>query len=418
MNSQLNVMIQSEIGKLEGVIIHTPGKEVEDMIPQNVERALYSDILNRSVVSREYSQLAGILRSTAQVFEIQDLLKEILPNVEVKKNLIDRICRNEKVEKLSQQLLELPVAELARQLIEGVPLVKENLSSFLSSERYALQPLHNFFFTRDAAFVIGSRVVIARMAGRVREREAIISEAIFNHHPLFQLTTFNPINVESFDNNTTIEGGDILVTRSDILLLGIGKRTTPQGVDFIIELLKQTRQSHHLVIQELPREPESFIHLDMVFTLVDAQHCLIYQPVILNPSRLKTVHIVIENGEVRSISEEKNLLEVLHKLGMELTPIICGGRKDEWIQEREQWHSGANFFAIAPGKVLGYGQNTYTMEEMNRHGYEIIRAKELLSGKKNLGDYRKCVITIDGSELSRGGGGCRCMTMPFRRKSI
>lgn len=103
---------------------------------------------------------------------------------------------------------------------------------------------------------------------------------------------------------------------------------------------------------------------------------------------------------------------------MDLKPIICGGRNDPWVQEREQWHSGANFFAVGPGKVIGYARNTYTMEEMNKDGFEIIRAKDVISDKVNPNFYSKYVITIDGNELPRGGGGARCMTMPVRRKPV
>jgi arginine deiminase len=103
---------------------------------------------------------------------------------------------------------------------------------------------------------------------------------------------------------------------------------------------------------------------------------------------------------------------------MDLKPIICGGTKDLWIQEREQWHSGANFFAVGPGKVIGYGRNVYTMEEMNKNGYEILQAKDIIEGKKDAGKYEKYVVSLDGSELPRGGGGARCMTMPVRRKRV
>lgn len=103
---------------------------------------------------------------------------------------------------------------------------------------------------------------------------------------------------------------------------------------------------------------------------------------------------------------------------MDVEPVYCGGKKDEWTQEREQWHSGANFFAFEPGKVIGYSRNIYTLEEMNKHGFEIIHAKDVIKNKINLDDYKKCVVTIDGSELARGGGGCRCMTMPLSREHI
>jgi arginine deiminase len=144
---------------------------------------------------------------------------------------------------------------------------------------------------------------------------------------------------------------------------------------------------------------------------------MVYEPVMLQPNRFKTILIEIDNGKVK-ITEEKTVFEALTKLGFDMQPIFCGGKADQWTQEREQWHSGANFFAIAPGKVIGYDRNTYTIEELNRHGYEVLVAEDIISGKKLLSDYSKCVITIEGSELSRGGGGARCMTMPVKRKSV
>ena len=125
-----------------------------------------------------------------------------------------------------------------------------------------------------------------------------------------------------------------------------------------------------------------------------------------------------KTGKVVNIKNENNLLQALKKLGMELKPIYCGGTKEPWNQEREQWHSGANFFAVGPGKVVGYARNIYTMEEMNKNGFDIIPADDVINHKVNLAEYDKYVITLEGSELPRGGGGARCMTMPIRRKSV
>jgi arginine deiminase len=419
MAGKLNINVRSEVGELEGVILHTPGKEVENMTPKNAERALYSDILNLSVAQKEYSQLSQVLGKLTKTFQVSDLLTDVLRNEKVKDNLLHKICEKEHKCNIINHLRSLDAPELSKQLIEGVIERKNTLTKYLNKERYSLRPLHNFFFTRDASMSVLDEVLIGRMANKVRDREAMIMETIFDFNEQFVTKTVNPLNSPKFNDAVSIEGGDVLIARDDILCIGTGTRTTSQGIDFILgTLLAQKEKRRHILIQELPHKPESFIHLDMVFTLLDVDKCMVYEPLILQTNRYQTIHITIENGEVISIKEEENLLKSLQDLGMDLKPIFCGGTKDPWVQEREQWHSGANFFAVGPGKVIGYGRNTYTMEEMNKNGFEILKAKDVISGKVDPKTFKSYVIALEGSELPRGGGGARCMTMPIRRKTI
>ncbi len=410
-----NINVTSEIGKLNAVILHSPGKEVENMTPKNAEKALYSDILNLSVATKEYDQLKGVLSKVTKTFQMVELLEDVLKNEKVRDTFINKLCNIDDYLSIKEQLLLLENSELASQLITGIIMKKDNLSKFLSTERYSLPPLHNFFFMRDASVSINEEVLIGRMANKVRRREALIMETIFDFHPAFNAKTFNPVNDFSNDSRITIEGGDVLIAREDILLIGIGARTSTEGVDFLIDKYKREKKKMNIIIQEIPRKPESFIHLDMVFTLLDNDTCMVYEPLILKTNKYATVHINFDNGTVKSIREEENLISILKKLGMDLKPVLCGGATDQWVQEREQWHSGANFFAIAPGKVLGYGRNQYTVDALNKEGFEIIKAKEIIEDMKNIDTYKKAVITINGSELARGGGGCRCMTMPINR---
>ncbi|MCF8346938.1 MAG: arginine deiminase, partial [Bacteroidales bacterium] len=238
------------------------------------------------------------------------------------------------------------------------------------------------------------------------------------YHPKLRTQTIVADNTDLSGDRISIEGGDVLVAREDILLIGIGSRTSTQGVDFIMNQVKKQKRPFHIIVQELPEKPESFIHLDMVFTMLDHDTCMVYEPLILRPNKYETAHIEIDNGKVKSISTVENIPAILRKLGMDLKPAFCGGAGDSNIQEREQWHSGANFFAVGPGKVIGYNRNVHTLENLHQNGFEILKARDILNGKTNLNDYKKYVLTIDGSELSRGGGGVRCMTMPFRRKPL
>lgn len=410
------IQVYSEIGDLEGVILHPPGPEVENMTPKNAERALYSDILNLAVARREYNQLECLLQHMVPTFRVMDLLKDILRSDEIREKIVKKACYHEGHPKLIDKLLELNEIQLAKQLVQGVPLDRNSLSSYLSNEHYSLRPLHNFFFTRDASVALGDKVLISKMANKVRDREALIMQAIFDYHPRFRVQTMHPDDGIGSPEEISFEGGDLLIAAENITLVGLGSRTSAKGIDFLVKMLAGRRDKHHILVQELPSSPESFIHLDMTFTLLDKDSCMVYESLILKSNKYQTIQIDLDHGKVVSIRNVDNLVSALGALGMVLKPSFCGGEKDTVTQEREQWHSGANFFALGPGKLIGYNRNVHTLENLHQSGYEIIKSKDVLDGKADLSTIKKYVVTIDGAELSRGGGGVRCMTMPFKRK--
>ena len=412
-----NIQITSEIGKLEAVIIHTPGQEVENMTPANAEKALYSDILNLPISQQEHHFFESSLRKLSKVYQLKDLLSEILKIEHVREDLIKQIFHNQKV-KFIDALLAMDAQHLSANIIEGIELQKNTLSKYLNPDRFAVQPLHNFFFMRDASVSIGNEVLINQMASKVRQPEAYIMKSIFQHHPELKTEVIDLPNYADENVTLMMEGGDVHIAREDIILIGMGSRSNAAGIDALVEHYKKSNIHKHIIVQELPHSPESFIHLDMVFTLLDKDRCMVYEDVILKPSALRTIHMEIADGKLQKIHDEKNLLVALANLGMELKPIICGGTMDKWHQEREQWHSGANFFSFAPGKALGYARNIHTMNALNNDGFEIITAEDVISGKRSVDDYQRCIITIEGSELARGGGGARCMTMPVRRMEV
>lgn len=415
-NEKLKIKVESEVGKLEGVILHSPGKEIENLTPANAKRALYSDILNLAVASKEYAQFSGTLEKVTKVFYLKDLLQDILYNQDTKNLLINKITENCKHPEIKSFLLEQAPKELSSYLIEGVPLPENTLTNYLSRDIFALQPLHNFFFMRDASSSVLNSVLINRMANGVRRRESLIMEAIFEHHPSFITTTFNPELSRYYLDEIRMEGGDIQVARKDVLVIGMGSRTSSQGIDYIARKIESREFPRTIIIQELPHSPESFIHLDMVFTFLDVDKCMIYEPVLFS-KKYSTIKMVVDNGKIKSITEEENLLSALKSVKINLKPILCGGSNPN-NQEREQWHSGANFFAFDQGKVIGYERNEHTIEELSKNGFDVISAKDLIAGKVDINKSKKAVVTIHGAELSRGGGGARCMTMPVRRKDI
>ena len=413
MDSQgINVSVNSEIGKLQHVLVHTPGPELEKVTPENAHTFLFSDILNMQVAQKEYGYFKKVLQKVAEVHEIRDLLTDILKMENVKTSMVNRICKVEDKAFLAPYLNSLSAEDLSRQLIEGVRL--EDVT-FINKDPYALLPIPNLFFMRDASFTMFDNIMISNMATTVRSRECLILNSIYNIHPLFETKVINPVLTYDIHGEGTVEGGDVQIIRDDVIICGLGSRTNMHGVESLVEHLKTKPGVKHLIFQELPLTPESFIHLDMVFTMLDVDRCMIYEPVIMSNS-YKTFHITID-GQKAVGQEVPNLLAGLKGLGIDLEPIYCGNRNVDFAA-REQWHSGCNFFCFEPGKFIGYGRNQHTLEALNKAGFNIITAADVANNKVNLNNVRKCIVAFEGNELSRGGGGARCMTMPVQRMAV
>ena len=408
----INVNVSSEIGKLQHVLVHAPGLEIENMTPDDAHLYLFSDILNQQVAQKEYNYFKKTLQHFTKVHEISDLLSDILTQDNIKSALVDRICKAEDRLMIADYLKSLPAKELSKQLIQGVKM--DSIKS-LDKEKYLLRPLPNLFFMRDASFTMFDSIMISNMASPVRARECTILEAIYNLHPMFEAKVVNPTLAYDVHGIGTVEGGDVQIIRDDVVICGMGARTNMHGVEALVEHLKTRPGVKHLIFQELPLTPESFIHLDMVFTMLDVNKCMAYRPVIMN-SAFKTFHITID-GQKAVGKEANNLIEALGSIGIDLEPVFCGNGDDDFAA-REQWHSGCNFFCLEPGKFIGYGRNQHTLEALNNAGFSILTAADVANNKVNPNNISKCIIAFEGNELSRGGGGARCMTMPVQRMAV
>ena len=410
MNSKTNIKVnlKSEYGHLNAVLLHRPGVEIERMTPQNAAHALYSDILNKPIVDGEYANFCGVLERWTKVFYVVDVLESVLDDASLKASLVEASCKQDGCESLAATLLAHDNHTLAKELVEGV----ENPQwDGYSDNRYLLQPLYNLFFTRDASSSMYDRVLINTMSFDVRQRETLIYKAIFENY--FGAETLCALD---FDNEARTEGGDVQIARDNLLCVGNGIRTNKKGIDFLAQRFAAERPHFQIITQQLPHTPESFIHLDMVFTFLGAHQCMAYEPMLKKTGIFAgkaTTLIDIEGGKI-SYREYPNILLALKAVGMDLEPVICGGN-DSWTQQREQWHSGANFFALGDGKVLGYQRNIHTIEALDKAGFAVLPAEDICSGKLDMHQYEKFVATFKAGELPRGGGGARCMTMPINR---
>ncbi|HEU4521970.1 MAG TPA: arginine deiminase family protein [Thermoanaerobaculia bacterium] len=422
----MRLNVTTEIGKLKSVLVHLPGREIDLMVPPMMAQLLFDDILYGQVAREEHRRFQQLIRFIAtDVIDIADLLEEVLQDGDSRDFIVrDLGKRNRLGRKLVGWLLEQPADKLAEVLISGIPRENEESGDL---PKFDLFPVPNLFFMRDPQVVIGNGMVISSMATQARRRESLLSKYVFEHHPAWRDEKLFWIDFMAEEPERpmrrrapTFEGGDLLIPRRDLILVGVTERTNRAGVQELAKALKAAgSEVETMIVVEMPKQ-RSFMHLDTVFTFTSRNECLIYPPVILpgggQAAKVSSIDLTRRNVTAKS---EKSLLGALKKRGLDVEPIYCGGKR-ALDQQREQWTDGANAFTLAPGVILMYERNVRTAEELAAHGYDIVYEDDILLGRVELETWtdKKYALQIPGHELSRARGGPRCMTMPLEREEI
>jgi len=404
----MKINVFSEIGKLKTVLLHRPGKELENLTPDLLERLLFDDIPYLKVAQEEHDEFAKVLRDNGvKVLYIKDMVVEALNNhPEVVSNFINQFVEESLIKSKSVKnaiynyLANLDNELLVEKMIEGIRTkeitVKNRISimDMLETEYpFYTDPMPNILFQRDPFASIGNGVAINNMLTDTRQRETILSEYMFKYHPMFENENI-PFYINR-NNRYNSEGGDVLVLSKDTLAIGISKRTDPRAIEKLAKKLFTSNTSFKTIIALNIPKTRAFMHLDTVLTQID------YGVFTIHPGirkELTIFELIKKDKKIEVTRVFSTLEEILEKhLKRPIKLVNCGG-SDKITSGREQWNDGANTLAIAPGTVIVYSRNHVTNKILREQGIKVLE--------------------ISSSELSRGRGGPRCMSMPLDREEI
>lgn len=404
------IHVNSEIGKLKKVMLHKPSRELENLMPEYLERLLFDDIPYLKIAQEEHDSFADILRKNGvEVVYLTDLVTESITNNDVKEQLISELINEAGIktsrekEVLTEYFRSLDTKQMVLHMMAGVRKTEieqfedKSLGDFLrhldNHYPFILDPMPNLYFTRDPFAAIGDGVSIHKMFTETRHRETLFAKFIFDYHPLYHNTKVWYDRNENF----SLEGGDILILNQETIAIGISQRTHENAIEkFAQRILNEETHFKKILAFNIPKQ-RTFMHLDTVFTMVD------YDKFTIHPNIIKDIDVFVIERDAENrikIAQETNTLEEILKRHLELdqvTLIKCGS--DNVIDSaREQWNDGSNTLAIAPGEVIVYSRNYVTNQILQENGVKT--------------------YVMPSSELSRGRGGPRCMSMPFVREDL
>ena len=398
----------SEIGKLNKVLLHRLGDEVEGLVPDNFERLLFDDIPYLKVAQQEHDRFAQLLRDNGVevVYYLDETAKALeKPGVKSKfiKEFLDasHIYSQGVYEELSEYLENMSACDVVSKAIAGIKkgeiadIKHKSLADYISvSYPYYTDPMPNLYFTRDPGACIGSGINIHHMSTQARRREPLLLKYMYMYNDDF--TTDREHIWYDYNDEFSIEGGDVLVLSKDTVAIGLSQRTTVSGIERFSKNLLSGSDFKKIIVFDIPK-CRAFMHLDTVFTMVDYDKFTIHHE-IEDPLHLFEISLDrLGEVKVRSVTDSlTNLLKL--ELSLPAVELIRCGGEDLMAAQREQWNDGSNTLCIAPGKVVTYERNYVTNDILDKKGLTV--------------------LTVPSAELSRGRGGPRCMSCPVNRDDL
>ena len=398
----------SEIGKLNKVLLHRPGLELEALTPSTIERLLFDDIPYLKIAQEEHDKFADTLRANGVevVYYVEEAGKAMAdPAIQIQfvNDFLNLSKINSKGLRLAmtQFLLEMPPEEMVRKVVAGIKreeVATKDATSLMDLVRddypFVSDPMPNLYFTRDPGACVGEGINIHHMHTDARRRESLILRYIYRYSRDFAKESDQ--QWYDLDDNFSIEGGDVLVLSKEMVAVGLSQRTTISGCENFARNLLKNSDFKKVLAFDIPKS-RAFMHLDTVFTMIDYDKFTIH-PEIEGP--LGVYEMTLDkNGELQF----KSLKDELHKilaleLGVPAVQLIRCGGGDLMAAQREQWNDGSNTLCIAPGTVVTYERNYVTNELLDKAGIKV--------------------LSVPSAELSRGRGGPRCMSCPVNRDDL